>query len=52
MDFLGAAVICHVIAYYQTVLILRALKYFIMAHKPLEPGHCHVELQPGLSFTC
>lgn len=28
MDFLGTPVICLVIAHYQRVLILRALKYF------------------------
>lgn len=34
-DFLGAAVICHVIVHYRVVLILRALKYFYNGTKAM-----------------
>lgn len=36
-DFRGATVICQIIAHYQAVLILRALKYLIKAQKPSQP---------------
>lgn len=52
MDFLGATVICHVIAHYQRVLILRALKCFIMAHKPLEPNAAPAIVTLNCSLAC
>lgn len=51
----GAAAICHVIAHYQAVSILRALTCLLMARRPRSPwrpGHCHLQSQLGLSFSC
>lgn len=51
----GATEICHVIAHYQVVSILRALKCLLMARRPWgprRPSHCHIKSQLGLSFSC
>lgn len=52
-DLPGAAVIRHVVAHYQIVLILRALKCngTEAVGAPGSPSPCHIKLQPGSSFT-
>lgn len=52
MGFLGAAVVCRVFAHYQTVLVLRALKWLIMAREPSGPTAAPAVVPLNRSSDC